>query len=119
MTSVYSSVYRRLLRRLQQARHQAGLTQSDVARAVGRPQSFVSKCESGERRIDAVELSVFARLYAKPLAYFVVAEGDGPLATGASLSSEGGGVFGGRRPGKRARRRRPASAKARRKRSRR
>jgi len=42
-----------------------------VARKLRRPQSFVSKCESGERRVDVVELAEFARLYRKPLSFFV------------------------------------------------
>jgi hypothetical protein len=41
-----------------------------VARKLARPQSFVSKCESGERRVDVVELQEFARLYGKPLSFF-------------------------------------------------
>ncbi len=49
--------------RLRAAREAAGLTQAEAAQALGRPQSFVSKCESGERRIDVVELLAFARLY--------------------------------------------------------
>jgi transcriptional regulator with XRE-family HTH domain len=63
MKSVHSRRYQRLLDRLKAARRTAGLTQVDVARALGKPQSFVSKCESGERRIDVVELEVLARLY--------------------------------------------------------
>jgi len=35
------------------------------------PQSFVSKGESGERRVDVVELAQFAQLYRKDLSYFV------------------------------------------------
>ena len=58
------------LRRLKQARESAGLTQEEVARRLSRPQSFVSKCESGERRVDFVELRYFARLYKKPISYF-------------------------------------------------
>jgi hypothetical protein len=42
--------YRLFLERLKQARIEAGLTQSAVARHLRRPQSFVSKAESGERR---------------------------------------------------------------------
>jgi hypothetical protein len=38
----------------------------EVAGRLGRPQSFVSKCESGERRVDVVELVEFSRLYGKP-----------------------------------------------------
>lgn len=62
------------------------MTQAQVAEAVARPQSFVSKCESGERRIDAVELLEFAGIYGKSVGYFV-AEGEG--RSGAMVSSEG------------------------------
>jgi transcriptional regulator with XRE-family HTH domain len=83
MISVYTERYQKLLERLLEARRESGLTQVDVAQAFGKPQSFVSKCESGERRIDVVELGAFANLYRKPLTYFV-AEVD--LPAGASLS---------------------------------
>lgn len=63
--------YTRFLERLRAARNQAGLTQAEVAARLGRPQSFVSKCESGERRVDVVELTVFAKLYGKSLGYFI------------------------------------------------
>lgn len=49
----------------------AGLTQAQVAAALHRPQSFVSKCEAGERRVDAIELADFARLYRQPVEYFL------------------------------------------------
>lgn len=45
-----------LLSLLKQARTNAGLTQSDLANLLNQPQSFVSKYESGERRIDILEL---------------------------------------------------------------
>ena len=41
---------------LRQVRTEAGLTQTDVAQRLGQPQSFVSKYESGERRLDILEL---------------------------------------------------------------
>lgn len=69
--TIYSERYKRVLELLRQARKELGLTQVEVAEALGKPQSFVAKCESGERRIDIVELSEFARLYRKPLDYFV------------------------------------------------
>ena len=71
MPSVHSPAYRFFLRRLLAARTEAGLTQVQVATALREHQSFVSKCESGERRVDVVELAAFARLYRKPLDFFV------------------------------------------------
>jgi transcriptional regulator with XRE-family HTH domain len=60
------------LERLKQAREDAELTQVEVAEKFSRPQSFISKCESGERRVDFVELRHFAKLYRKPISYFEV-----------------------------------------------
>ena len=66
----YVRKYQDFLRRLKAARDEAGMKQEDVARALGKPQSFVSKCESGERRVDFIELSQFAALYKKPISFF-------------------------------------------------
>lgn len=66
----YVRQYRAFLQRLKQARLDAGLTQVEVSHRLGRPQSFVSKCESGERRVDFVELQYFARTYKKRLSFF-------------------------------------------------
>ena len=66
-----SSRYRQFLERLRAARLDSGLTQEDVAKHFGRPQSFVSKRESGERRVDVVELEIFAGLSARSLTYFL------------------------------------------------
>ena len=54
--SVHSAHYKRLRALLIACRGKAGLTQTDLAKALGRPQSFISKVESGERRLDVVEL---------------------------------------------------------------
>ena len=64
--------YRALLNSLKQARKAAGLTQAQVARKLSKPQSFVSKFESGERRIDFVELQYLAKLYRKPISFFEI-----------------------------------------------
>jgi transcriptional regulator with XRE-family HTH domain len=71
MKSIHTAEYRSMLASLRQAREAAGLTQARVADELGRPQSFVSKCESGERRIDVTELATFARLYGQPFTHFV------------------------------------------------
>ena len=69
-TGEHLKKFRVFLRKMRQARKAADLTQQDVARLLGKPQSFVSKCESGERRVDVVELMEFARAYKKALRYF-------------------------------------------------
>lgn len=52
------------------ARRQAGLTQVQVAKRLGRPHSYVSKCELGERRVDVIELRQLAKLYRKSMSFF-------------------------------------------------
>lgn len=60
-----------MLARLRKAREDAGLTQVAAATALGRPQSYVSKCELGERRIDPIDLQDFASLYKRPFVFFL------------------------------------------------
>ena len=52
--------YKRVGTILEQARTRARLTQAELARALRKPQSFVSNCESGQRRVDVLELLVIA-----------------------------------------------------------
>ena len=63
--------YLEMLKRLRQARKDAGLRQVDVAAALGRYQSYVNKIETGERRIDPIELQEFALLYRKRVSWFL------------------------------------------------
>jgi len=52
-------------------RKRAGLTQHQLAKKIGRPQSFVAKYEGGERRIDVVEfLKIVRAMGADPTAVF-------------------------------------------------
>ncbi len=69
-TKIYSEKYQRFLELLRDARKAANMTQKDVAKLLGKPQSYVSKCESGERRVDVVELTEFAKVYDKPIDFF-------------------------------------------------
>lgn len=73
----YRTRYERFLEKLKQARVEAGLTQKEAAKALGKPQSFISKCESGERRVDFVELELLAELYGKDLKFFRTGDKDG------------------------------------------
>lgn len=66
----YQKAYRNFLARLVQARKDAGLTQVEVARRMGKANSFISKCELGERRVDFVELQQLAKIYGKDLSFF-------------------------------------------------
>ncbi len=69
---VYSSRYQQFLEKLRQARLDAGLSQVvEVAEKLNKPQSFISKCEVGERRVDFVELIDFAEIYQKPIDFFL------------------------------------------------
>lgn len=69
--SRHSVEYKRVLSALREAREASGLTQVDAGRAFGSHASFISKCESGERRVDVVELARFCRLYGVKLALFL------------------------------------------------
>jgi len=60
-----------LLALLKAVRTGAGLTQAEMAQKLGQPQSFVSKYESGERRLDVLELRQVCRASGISLADFI------------------------------------------------
>jgi len=69
--SLRSQSQRRLVSLLARARRESGLTQAQLAARLHRPQSFVSKIESGERRLDVVELvEVLRALHCDPVRFF-------------------------------------------------
>lgn len=57
--------------RLKEIREYLGLSQDEVAKAIKMPRPAVSLIESGERKVDALELKKFAELYQRPIDYFV------------------------------------------------
>lgn len=62
MKSIFTIEYESLIGKLIAARKAAGLTQQELADQMGRPQSFVSKYERRERRLDVVEFVRVAML---------------------------------------------------------
>jgi transcriptional regulator with XRE-family HTH domain len=60
-----------LLRLLRSIRNEAGLSQSQLAERLGKPQSFVSKYESGERRVDILEVKEICEAVGISLSEFV------------------------------------------------
>ena len=63
MKSTDRSDYKKFLQNLLNARKHSGLDQVEVAMRLGKTQSYISKCETGSRRLDVVEASRFAKLY--------------------------------------------------------
>lgn len=69
--AIYTKDHNEIVERLKEARIEIGLGQVEVAKKLGRTQSYISKIESGQRRFDVLQLKEFARLYKKPLDFFV------------------------------------------------
>lgn len=69
--NTYSSEYKSFSKRLREARKGANLTQKEVAEKMGKTQSYISKVEKSDLRIDVVQLKEFAELYNKGLDYFI------------------------------------------------
>lgn len=69
--SIFSQQQRHLQEFLREVRTEARLRQVDLAKRLGQPQSFVSKYESGERRLDLIELRQICKALNIPLIDFV------------------------------------------------
>ncbi len=67
-----------LISLLVEARRARGMTQAEVALALGKPQSFVAKYENGERRIDVIEfVDIVAALDISPAVILTQIEAEG------------------------------------------
>ena len=69
--SIHTKERAGFVKRLKQARLDAGLTQTEVAEKLGSSQSWVSKIELGELRVEAIWLNRLAKLYGKKVEYFL------------------------------------------------
>ena len=69
--AIYTKDHNAIVERLKKARFETGLGQVEVAKKLGKTQSYVSKIESGQRRFDVLQLKEFAKLYKKDINYFI------------------------------------------------
>jgi transcriptional regulator with XRE-family HTH domain len=69
--SIYSRQYALFTELLRAAREEAGLTQEEVAARLRATQTFISKCERGERRLDVIELCSWCAALGIPTSQFV------------------------------------------------
>lgn len=68
---IYSKEHKYIIKQLKKARIEAGFNQKHVADLLDKTQSYISKIENGQRRIDVVQLNEFAKIYKKNLDYFI------------------------------------------------
>lgn len=69
--SIYTSNQEKLLLLLKQLREKTGLSQKELAKRINRSQSFISKYETGELRLDLLELYQICNALDTPLHEFV------------------------------------------------
>lgn len=68
---IYTQDHKSVIKKLKEARISLGLDQKQVAEKLNKTQSFISKIESGQRRVDIVQLKEFAKIYKKSLDFFI------------------------------------------------
>ena len=69
--TIYSKDHKYLVEQLKKARRDAGFDQKKVGKILDKSQSYISKIESGQRRIDIVQLKKLAEIYRKDLSFFI------------------------------------------------
>ena len=68
---IYSEEHKFVIEQLKKARDDIGFKQAEVARLLGKTQSFVSKIEAGQRKIDIILLKKLAHIYKKNINFFI------------------------------------------------
>jgi len=69
--AIYSQEHKRIANQLKKARINAGLSQIEASKLLGKTQSYISKIEAGQRRADIVVLRDFARIYNQDINFFI------------------------------------------------
>lgn len=70
--TIHTNKNKKLIKTIKKIRKEKGLTQIDLANKLSKPQSFVSKIESGERRIDLIELEQICHILDFDLIDFII-----------------------------------------------
>lgn len=69
--TIYSKEHKYLVTKLKKARMESGLNQKEAAKLLRKGQSYISKIESGQLRVDIIQLKEFAGIYKKSLHFFI------------------------------------------------
>lgn len=69
--TIHSKEYKQFIAKLKEARVFAKMKQKDVAEKLNKPQSYISKIETGQQRVDVIELKKIAKLYKVKINYFI------------------------------------------------
>jgi len=69
--TIFTKSHKDLVARLIKARREVKLRQADAAAKLGKTQSYISKIEAGQRRIDTVQLKELAAVYKKKVSHFI------------------------------------------------
>jgi len=70
--TIYKAEYQTFVKLLRMTREKKRLTQEQLAQRLGKTQSFIGKCERGERRLDVIELRIFCAALDVGLEHFVL-----------------------------------------------
>ncbi|MBI5613552.1 helix-turn-helix transcriptional regulator [Candidatus Gottesmanbacteria bacterium] len=69
--AIYTNEHKNLIEKLKSARLSAKLDQKTAAHRLNKSQSYISKMESGQRKVDLVQLKQIAQVYGKNIDYFI------------------------------------------------
>lgn len=69
--TIFTKDHKYLVEQLKKARQEIDMDQKKVAELLGKTQSYISKIESGQRRIDVVQLKKLAKIYKKDITFFI------------------------------------------------
>lgn len=69
--TIYTTEYAELRRLLRETRERGKITQTELAERLGRSQSFVTKSERGDRRLDVIQLRTICQALSTDLVSFV------------------------------------------------